>query len=94
MPIGINVNKAKEIHKDKIREVRNPLLQAEDVTFMRAVEADDTDAKTASATRKQQLRDATNIVDSATITATDVTGVTNELKAVWDADVLGENPLV
>jgi len=93
MPIGINVNKAKEIHKDKIREVRDPLLQAEDVTFMRAVEADDTDAKTASATRKQQLRDVTNIVDSATITATDVTGVTNELKAVWDADVLGDNPL-
>jgi len=93
MPIGINVNKAKEIHKDKIREVRNPLLSQEDVTFMRAVEADDTDAKTASATRKQQLRDVTNIVDSATITATDVTGVTNELKAVWDADVLGDNPL-
>ena len=93
MPIGINVNKAKEIHKDKIREVRKPLLSQEDVTFMRAVEADDTDAKTASATRKQQLRDVTNIVDSATITATDVTGVTNELKAVWDADVLGDNPL-
>jgi len=94
MPIGINVNKAKEIHKDKIREVRNPLLQAEDVTFMRAVEADDTDAKTASATRKQALRDATNIVGITTITATDVVGVTNELKVVWDADVLGENPLV
>ena len=93
MPIGINVNKAKEIHKDKIREVRKPLLQSEDVTFIRAVEADDTDAKTASATRKQQLRDVTNIVDSVTITATDVTGITNELKAVWDADVLGDNPL-
>jgi len=93
MPIGINVNKAKEIHKDKIREVRDPLLSQEDVTFMRAVEADDADAKTASVTRKQQLRDATNIVDSVTITATDVTGITNELKAVWDADVLGDNPL-
>jgi len=93
MPIGINVNKAKELHKEKIRQVRNPLLQSEDVTFMRAVEADDTDAKTASATRKQQLRDATNIVDSATITATDVTGVTNQLKQVWDTDLLGDNPL-
>jgi len=93
MPIGINVNKAKEIHKNHIRVVRNSLLEKEDVTFMRAVEDDDTDAKTASATRKQQLRDATNIVDSATISATDVIGVTNELKAVWDADVLGENPL-
>ena len=93
MPIGINVDKAKAVHKDKIREVRNSLLEKEDVTFMRAVEADDTAAKTASATRKQQLRDVTNIVDSAAITATDVTGVTNELKQVWDADVLGDNPL-
>ena len=93
MPIGIDVNKAKELHKEKIRQVRNPLLQSEDVTFMRAVEADDTDAKTASASRKQQLRDATNIVDSATITATDVTGVTNQLKQVWDTDLLGDNPL-
>ena len=93
MPIGINVNKAKELHKEKIRQVRNPLLQSEDVTFMRAVESDDTDAKTASASRKQQLRDATNIVDSATITATDVTGVTNQLKQVWDTDLLGDNPL-
>ena len=94
MPIGINVDKAKAIQKDKIREVRNPLLQAEDVTFMRSVEAADSTAQAASAARKQALRDATDIVDSATITATDVTGVTNELKAVWDADVLGENPLV
>ena len=94
MPIGINVDKAKAIHKDKIRAVRNPLLSQEDVTFMRAVEAADSTAQAASAARKQALRDATDIVDSATITATDVTGVTNELKAVWDADVLGENPLV
>jgi hypothetical protein len=93
MPIGINVNKAKELHKDKIHEVRNPLLQAEDITFMRAVEAADSTAQAASATRKQALRDATNIVDSASITATDVNGVTTELKAVWDADVLGDNPL-
>jgi hypothetical protein len=94
MPIGINVDKAKAIHKDKIREVRNPLLQAEDVTFMRAVEAADSTAQAASATRKQALRDATGIVDNTSITSTDVTGVTNELKAVWDANVLGENPLV
>ena len=94
MPIGINVDKAKAIHKDKIREVRNPLLQAEDVTFMRAVESSDSTAQSASASRKQALRDATSIVDNTNITSTDVTGVTNELKAVWDANVLGENPLV
>jgi len=93
MPIGINLDKAKEIQKDKIREVRDPLLQVEDVSFMRAVETADSTAQAASAARKQALRDATNIVDSATITATDVVGVTNELKAVWNTDVLGENPL-
>jgi len=93
MPIGINVDKAKEIHKDIIREVRKPLLQSEDVTFMRAVEAGDTDTQAAVAAKKQALRDATDVVDSVTITATDVLGVTNELKQVWDADVLGNNPL-
>ena len=93
MSIGINVNKAKQIHKDKIRNVRKPLLEAEDIVFMRAVESNDDTAKTASSTKKQALRDATNIVDSATITATDVVGVTNELKAVWNNDLLGDNPL-
>ena len=92
MPIGINVDKAKALHKDKIREVRNPLLQAEDVNFMRAVEAGDTDTQSSVAAKKQALRDVTAIVDSATITATDVIGVTNQLKAVWDETLLGSNP--
>lgn len=94
MPIGINIDKAKEAHKDKIRQVRNPLLAKEDVTFMRAIEAGDTDTQSAVAAKKQALRDVTNIVDNAAISATDVIGVTNELKAVWDTDILGENPLV
>lgn len=90
--IGINLNKAKDIQKKRMREVRKPLLEAEDITYMRAIEAGDTDAQTASATRKQALRDVTQLVDDATITATDVVGITSELKAVWNTDVLGENP--
>lgn len=90
--IGINLNKAKDIQKERMREVRKPLLEAEDITYMRAIEAGDTDAQTASATRKQALRDVTQLVDDATITATDVVGITSELKAVWNTDVLGENP--
>ena len=43
MPIGIDLDKAKEIHKDHIRNVRNPLLQAKDVEYMRAQEAGDTE---------------------------------------------------
>ena len=90
--IGINLNKAKDIQKERMRGVRKPLLEAEDITYMRAIEAGDTDAQTASATRKQALRDVTQLVDNATITATDVVGITSELKAVWNTDVLGENP--
>ena len=90
--IGINLNKAKDIQKERMREVRKPLLEAEDITYMRAIEAGDTDAQTASATRKQALRDVTQLVDDATITATDVVGITSELKAVWNTDILGENP--
>ena len=90
--IGINLNKAKDIQKERMREVRKPLLEAEDITYMRAIEAGNTDAQTASAVRKQALRDVTQLVDDATITATDVVGITSELKAVWDTIVLGENP--
>ena len=92
--VDINVDKAKEIHKDKIRAVRDPLLEAEDVAYMRADEEGNNSGKQAVRARKRALRDATNMVDNATITATDVNGVTAELKAVWDADLLGENPYV
>ena len=94
MPIGINIDKAKEIHKDKIREVRNPLLQEKDVEYMRALEAGDTEKVQQVVAEKQSLRDATAIVDDVTPTATSVLGITAELKQVWNTDVLGENPLI
>lgn len=94
MPIGINVDKAKEIHKDKIRAVRNPLLQAKDVEYMRALESGDTTKVAEVAAEKQALRDAPAIVDNVEVTATSVTEVTQELKQVWDETVLGPNPLV
>ena len=90
--IGINLNKAKDIQKERMRMVRKSLLETEDITYMRAIEVGDADAQTVSATRKQALRDVTQLVDNATITATDVNGITAELKAVWDTDLLGENP--
>ena len=58
--ISEDLTKAKEIFKDKIREVREPLLAAEDVVYMKALEADDASAKTASVTKKTALRDATD----------------------------------
>ena len=81
-----DLTKAKEIFKDKIREVREPLLAAEDVVYMKALEADDSSAKTASVTKKTALRDATDA--SAISSASDI----DALKAAWDTSVLGDSP--
>lgn len=62
--ITINLNKAKDITKDRLRVERAPLLQAQDVAFQRALEANaDT---TAIVAEKQRLRDVTNLADAAT----------------------------
>ena len=84
--ISEDLDKAKELFKDKIREVRGPLLTAEDVVYMKALESDDATAKAASVTKKQALRDAP--AASAIDAATDIAG----LKAAWDADLLGDSP--
>lgn len=62
--ITINLNKAKEITKDRLRVERAPLLQAQDVAFQRALE---TSADTAAiVAEKQRLRDITQLADQAT----------------------------
>ena len=82
--ISEDMAKAKEIFKDKIREVRKPLLEAKDVELMKALEAGD--STTAIAAAKDALRDAP--ADAAIDAATDIAG----LKAAWDTDVLGDSP--
>ena len=84
--ISEDMTAAKAIFKDKIREVRAPLLEAEDVVYMKALEADDADAKAASVTKKAALRDAP--AASAIANAADIAA----LKAAWDTDVLGDSP--
>jgi hypothetical protein len=60
--IVININKAKEITKDRLRVERAPLLQAQDIAYMRALEANvDTSAILAE---KQRLRDITQLADA------------------------------
>jgi len=60
----INFSKAQDITKERLRADRKPLLEAQDVAYMRAQEAgDDT---TAIVAEKQRLRDITDQVDSAT----------------------------
>jgi hypothetical protein len=64
MGITVNIDKAKVITKDRLRAEREPLLEAQDVLFQRALESGaDT---TAIVAEKQRLRDITNQVDSMT----------------------------
>ena len=64
MAIVVNIDKAKDITKDRLREERKPLLEEQDVLYMRAQEAGDD--ITAIVAEKQRLRDITNQVDSMT----------------------------
>ena len=71
MPIQFDITKAKAITKDRLRIDRKPLLEAQDILFMKAQEAGT--STSAIVTEKQRLRDITNQVDSMT--------TTDELKA-------------
>ena len=73
--ITVNMDKAKEIHKIKLRDARKPLLETLDVQFTRALETGkDT---TEIVKKKQELRDLTShpsLVNAKT---------PEELKAFW-----------
>ena len=84
--ISEDMDAAKVIFKDKIREVRKPLLEAEDVVYMKALEADDASAKTASVAKKKALRDA------PAASAICISDTIAKLKAAWDTSVLGDSP--
>ena len=80
MPLTVNITKAKDIWKDKIRAARKPKLEELDVEFIKAQESgSDTSAIVA---KKKELRDYPAKVDSAT--------TVDEIKAVWDTDKLGD----
>jgi len=82
MPINVNMTKARAIHLEEIRQVRNAELAKEDITFMRAVEAGDASAQATIATKKQTLRDIPATFDITT-------GVTTPelLKAKWPTEL-------
>jgi hypothetical protein len=80
MGITVNIAKAKNLWKDKIRRARKSKLEALDIEFMQAQETGaDTSAIIA---KKKELRDYPAKVDSAT--------TVDEIKAVWDTDKLGK----
>ena len=80
MSIKVDITRAKNIQKEKIRKARGPKLAALDVEFMKAQEAgSDTSAIIA---KKNELRNFPAQVDSAT--------TVDEIKAVWNTDKLGD----
>ena len=84
MGFGIDMAKAREIHKTNIRTAREPKLAELDVEFQKALE---TGASTTDiVAKKQALRDAP--ADSAIESATDEAG----LKSQWNTSILGDSP--
>jgi len=77
--ITIDITKAKEVWKDKIRFKRTGALKKLDLDFMKAQE-DETDT-TSIIADKNTLRDLPEQVNTAT--------TTDEIKAVWN-DMLGD----
>ena len=84
MGFGVDMAKAREIHKTNIRTAREPKLAELDIEFQKALE---TGASTTDiVAKKQALRDAP--ADSGIAAASD----TDALKAQWKTDILGTSP--
>ncbi len=84
MGFGINMSKARDIHKNNIREARKGKLAELDIEFQIALETSaDTSAIVA---KKQVLRDYPDHVGITT--AQNV----QDLKADWDTSILGDKP--
>ena len=84
MVFGVDMAKAREIHKTNIRNARAPKLAELDIEFQKALE---TGASTTDiVAKKQALRDAP--ADSGIAAASDA----DALKAQWKTDILGTSP--
>jgi flagellar motor switch/type III secretory pathway protein FliN len=83
--LEINLEKALEIHKTKIREKRESVFKDLDIQFMKALEQGNTTLSAEIGAKKQALRDITDI-DISNISTLD------ELKQIWDVELLGVSP--
>ena len=84
MGFGIDMAKAREIHKTNIRAAREEKFKELDVEFTKALESGS--STTDIAAKRQALRDAP--ADSDIVAASD----TDALKAQWKTDILGSSP--
>jgi len=84
MGFGIDIAKAREIHKNNIREARVSKLAELDIEFQKALET--SSSTTDIVSKKQALRDAP--ADSGIASASDEAA----LKAQWNTSILGTSP--
>lgn len=82
--VDVDPIQAKELHKEKLRQVRAPLMAQLDVEYQRADEQEDRTAKQTIIAKKQALRDVTAIVDSV--------DSVEQLRTTWPEKDLGPQP--
>ena len=58
MLVNVNMQKAKQVWRNKIRQDREPFFASLDVDYLKATEAQNVTLKNDIETRKQLLRDA------------------------------------
>jgi len=80
----VNIPKSKEIHFNKFRQARTPLLEKLDLEYIRADEAGDLELKKEIADKKQALRD---------VTETELPDTLEGIKNTWP-EILGTNPFL
>jgi len=59
--VDVSLEKAKEIVKDWLRKLREPIFEKLDLAYMRAMEAKDVELQEQISAKKQQLRDITKL---------------------------------
>ena len=82
--IETDIAKAREIHKNNIRNARTPKLAELDIEFQKALET--SSSTTDIVSKKQALRDAP--ADSGIASA----DTEAKLKAQWNTSILGDSP--
>jgi hypothetical protein len=80
--VQVNMPRARGIHMDRIRLVRNEELAKEDINVLKAIEVGDTAAQSTVATKKQTLRDIPQTFDLTTDNDTP-----DELDQKWPSEL-------
>ena len=83
--IVVDIDKAREVTKNRLRAERAPVLASKDIEVMKALEAGDKNATAVIAAEKQYLRDITTVPELVNATTLD------ELRAVTVAVPTPEN---